>query len=218
MSDDEFEQFAEMWSDCWSFYGRSVTPGTLNLAFQVLQRYELTDISAALTRHLNDPDAGQYYPKPADVVRNIDGAKASRGLLAWSSVNKAIRTVGPHESVVFDDPIIQAVISDMGGWVDLNKVTEDEMPFRAREFEKRYQGYILRPPAAYPRRLVGIAEAKNGEASRDIAPPVLVGDRGSAAMVYQRGGDSSGPSVTRLSGPVNKAMAALVDSKTRGSA
>lgn len=211
----EFGKFAEVWTQCWDFYGKSVTEGTLRLAFEALKRYELKDITIGLTRHMNDPDAGQFFPKPADVVRNIDGSKSSRAMLAWSKVDKAIRSVGHYRSVVFDDPIIHCVIADMGGWIGLNSITEEEMPFRAREFEKRYQGYVMRPISEYPRKMIGVAEAHNSSKGHKVEPPVLIGDSNLAESVYRLGMDEPKPFAVTLGSLANKAVAHLTDNRTK---
>lgn len=218
MREDQKSEFGRMWTDCWAMYGKSVSPGVLDLAFQALRRYELSDISRALSRHLNDPDAGQFAPKPADVVRNLDGSKETRAMLAWSKVEKAIRRVGSYQSVVFDDPIIHAVIQDMGGWCDLNKITEDETPFKAREFEKRYQGYALRPPSEYPRTLSGIFEATNRLNGHKTQPPVLLGNKDRAVLVYQNGSDETGIKMHRLDVDIQKTVAAITDARQEKSA
>lgn len=218
MRDDEQAEFGRMWNDCWAMYSKTVSPGILNLAFQALRRYELADIARALTRHMNDPDAGQFAPKPADVVRNIDGSKETRAMQGWSKAEKAIRSVGPYQSVVFDDPIIHAVIADMGGWCALNTITEEELPFKAREFEKRYQGYALRPPTEYPRKLLGISEATNTKGGFKTPQPILIGDTKRAQLVYEGGSECSGPKMVRMGSEAQKTVTALLDVKQAESA
>lgn len=211
MRNDEYDAFCSAWSAAHALYGRNVSDPVLRLAWLALRRFELPDITGALTRHVTDPDVGQYPPKPADIVRVIEGTRSSRGMVAWSVVERTLRSVGAYETVVFDDPLIHAVIRDMGGWIELARIEADELPFRAREFERRYQGYALRPPADYPRQLTGIAEGTNRAGGHAIGPPVLIGDPARAAMAYRGGGDPAACAVTRIAGPVDQAMAALVD-------
>ena len=168
-------------------YGKELSDGALKLWFDALVRFELNEITAGLTRHVNDPDTGQFFPKPADVVRNIEGGKLDRASIAWTTVEKSISKVGGYESVCFDDPISQKVISDMGGWIRLCEVTFDELPFKANEFKKRYQGYIMRPPVTFPKILIGIAQADNEANNKPVAPPIMIGNEEKAKRVYLSG-------------------------------
>ncbi|MNY07420.1 hypothetical protein D3C86_1402220 [compost metagenome] len=94
--------------------------------------------------------------------------------------------------MVFDDPIIHRVLQDMGGWVALGAKQEKEWPFVAKEFENRYRGYRTQGGAGeYPRALVGIAEAQNGQNGFKSQAPVLIGNSAKAKQVLASGTDKS---------------------------
>lgn len=202
MQETDYEGFAKAWTRAWDLYGKPISSGAIDLSYEALQRYDLAAITRALTAHVNDPDTGQYPPKPADIVRLIDGRKEDRAQQAWTKVEHAARRVGHCASIIFDDPLIHAVISDMGGWIDICMTDEDELPFRAREFEKRYQGYLLGGRAPhYPRQLTGrIDQVNNATGYVDVKePPMLIGDPEQAQAVLQNGGDGGALTFTRLS-------------------
>jgi len=188
MNIDDEERFLTAWAGAWEIYGKEISATALQIAFRALQRFELQDITQALTRHINDPDSGQYVPKPADIVRIIDGSKTTRSALAWTQVDKSIRQVGPYYDVCFSDPIIHAVINDMGGWVHINLKTDKEFPFTQNEFETRYRAYAQHGVKQYPKVLIGIANAHNE--ARHHKPPVLIGDKDKAALVFAKGSDT----------------------------
>jgi hypothetical protein len=189
MKPTDAEKFGNVWGGAWAFYGKTSTPMMIGLAFQALRQYELDDISKALSIHLNDPDSGQFAPKPADVVKILDGSKGSVAMQAWSKVENAMARIGSYESVVFDDPIIHKVIMDMSDWPTVCQTTDKELPFKAIEFEKRYQGYMLRKPEIYPKKLIGITEADNSCRGFEewVKKPVLIGDHEKAQIVYKNG-------------------------------
>lgn len=216
MTQDDFDQFCDMWSAAWELIGKKVTPGQLNLAFELLRRYELADITQALTAHMNDPDAGQFAPKPADIVKHISGSKGTRSARAWSKVDRAIRQVGSYQSIVFDDPTIHAVIDDMGGWTRICRTLEKELPFVAREFENRYQGYALKGiPDSWPRKLIGECEAYNLRNGYEVAPPVLIGNEERAIRVLEQGGDAGRLKITRASDLLQNAVKALQNKQAK---
>ena len=137
-----------------------------------LKPYDLPTVIDAFNRHLCNPDAGQYPPKPADLVKLLAGSTQDRALRAWSKVDRAVHQVGSYKSVAFNDPLIHRVLHDMGGWIALGQKTEDEWPFVAKEFDNRYRGFSQRSEVPeYPRVLSGIAEAYNGRNGHASSPP-----------------------------------------------
>ncbi len=195
MTADDFELFAEMWIQAWAICGKTPTAGAIRFSFEVLRGYDARDIGEALAAHATDPDSGQYPPKPADVVRHLRGGKAHRAVRAFDLAITAAGRAGPYRSAVFDDPLIHAVISDTGGWVswcqqDLGERGE-KRGFAERDFCKRYEGYLLRPPANYPRKLIGITESGNTQRGYlgAIQAPTLIGDPDLAEQVFLGGAD-----------------------------
>lgn len=189
MTRDDLAAFAGAWTSASALYGRQPTSGAVQLAFDALASYDLRAVTRALSDHIRDPDAGRYQQKPADLIRIIDGDADTGALRAWSAVDAAVRTVGPYQSVVFDDPRIHATIAAMGGWVALGSVKTDEWPFKANEFVRRFRGH-RGVPAQYPRVLNGIAQGHNDtHYASHVAPPIMVGDEAKCRRVYSGGTD-----------------------------
>lgn len=132
MQELDKREFAEVWGAVWAMYGKSVSPQLLSIAFEALRTYSIEDVLIGLTRHMQSPDTGQFFPKPADVIKHIDGNSGSRAMVAWNNVDNAVREVGAWTSVMFDDALIHRMISDMGGWVELCKVDDREYPFKQK--------------------------------------------------------------------------------------
>lgn len=96
--------------------------------------------------------------------------------MAWVKVLKAMRQAGVYKTIVFDDAIIHAVIADLGGWVKLCGLSERELNFQQREFERLYAYYLQHPIKAYPRQLSGIISTANAASGYQFqSEPVLIG-------------------------------------------
>jgi hypothetical protein len=118
----------------------------------------------------------------------MTGSSQDSAFSAWTKVDKAVRQVGPYESVVFDDPLIHKVLHDMGGWLLLCEKDDDAWPFVAKEFETRYRGFKARSERVeYPAKLIGIFEAENSKNGKSVAPPMLIGDANKAQEVLALG-------------------------------
>lgn len=187
MKNQHREKFVALMAGVGELYGKSMSPELIAIYWEGLREFEFDEVKVALNLHVRNPDTGQFMPKIADVVKFIEGNTLTQAMRAWQKVNDAMRQVGTYASVVFDDPIIHAVISDMGGWQPLGMVQDDEWPFKAREFEKRYQSYKVQGPREYPRKLIGRFEVENAKNGYPVPEPVLIGNQEQARLVYEKG-------------------------------
>ena len=64
-----------------------------------------------------------------------------RAVVAWSSVKSAVATHGAYATVDFDDPIINAVIRSLGGWVRICDTPSGEAfdTWLRKDFERCYE-------------------------------------------------------------------------------
>ncbi|MEY1661567.1 hypothetical protein [Isoalcanivorax beigongshangi] len=73
MKPNDYPEFVALWTQVFELYGKRPSDGALDLTFSALSRFELSDIRRGLTAHVNDTQHGDFVPKPADIVRNIEG-------------------------------------------------------------------------------------------------------------------------------------------------
>ena len=211
MNANDYPEFVTLWTQVCEVYGKPPSDGALDLMFNALRRFDLDAIKQALTAHVNDTKHGDFVPKPADIVRQVEGDGDTRALSAWAKVEDAIRRVGPYETVVFDDPRTMAAVREMGGWIKLCDVTDRDLPFKGNEFKKRYEGYISRPPEQFPAKLIGMTEGSNtGEHSEFVPEPKLIGNPQKCLAVMNQGSESR-PGITRLSDALGDAAMKLTN-------
>jgi hypothetical protein len=188
MKPSDAQAFSELVAGVAAFYNQSFSEFANNVWWNAMAPYDFAAVADAFNRHAVNPDAGKFMPKPADIVRMLQGSTQDSALAAWAKVDRAIRTVGTYRSVVFDDALVHRVLADMGGWVLLGTRTEDEWPFQRNEFVNRYRGYRERSATPdYPKHLTGIAEAQNAREGMQVEMPVLIGDAERARDVYLGG-------------------------------
>lgn len=188
MQRDERKAFSDFIATLGEHYSKPFLEAILDIYLRVLKRFEFSDLRGALEFDVNNSEAGQFSPKPADIVRLIKKTPESRAIYAWNSVEATICRVGAYASVVFDDSIIHAVVEQMGGWPKLCSLTLDELPCRANEFKKHYRSYINTLSIRHPKCLHGLAAISNGARGYAVAPPVLIGDAQKARQVFLSGG------------------------------
>lgn len=164
-------------------YDKEIAEQLIDIYWQALKRFDLNEVKQAVEKHINDPDSGQYFPKPAALIKLIVGSSQQQALQAWSKVYKAILAIGAYQSVVFDDYLIHAILGDMGGWVNLCLTSLKDLPFKAQEFQKRYMMLLNKAPTSYPKYCCGI----NLQADYVSLEPLLIGDLDKAKEVMQKG-------------------------------
>lgn len=187
MHPDEKQKFDVILSAVAQMYARKMTKVIFDLYFAALKNYDFQMVRKALECHLVNPDVGQFMPKPADIVREIDGGTEDRALLAWTKVENAIKHIGNYETVVFDDWKIHVVIVDLGGWIALCKITEKESPFKAKEFITRFRG--IRVQRSYSKTLIGVIEMNNRciGYTNNIPEPRFIGNQKKCEEVMSGG-------------------------------
>jgi hypothetical protein len=199
MQADDLEMFQESIEQVYAFYGKDCSRFALDVWWQALKPFDLRAIQDALGRHCVNPDNGQFMPKPADVMRMMEGSTLDSAVQAWTKIERAITSVGTYQTVVFDDPLIHRVISDMGGWPAFGQKSVDEWPFVGKEFQTRYRGYKSRREIPeYPPKLVGLIDGENVQHGFQEQKPVLIGNEVRARQVIEKGKDTPLLTVTEM--------------------
>ena len=198
MKDQDRAKFAQLLTAICVLYKHSLHELGIEIYWQALAGFEFDEVKQAFQAHINHPDTGQFMPKPADVLRYLNGGSETQALQAWSRVLQIMRDVGSYNTLVFDDEILHCVIEDMGGWIRLCEKTIKELDFLAHEFKKRYAAYVLHPPESYPRQLTGRFDGYNSQFGYADRPPLLVGDAQKAKQIYQQGRKGLSSPVTPL--------------------
>lgn len=187
MTEGDIRQFSEAWAGAWDHYGRNQTSAGIKLAFRALKDLQIETVLAALAAHINEQP--KEPPTAGAIRQRIQGDPDARAHLAWVKFRKAMRQIGPYPSIAFDDPILHAVIRDLGGWVACSDWKTDDLPFRERDFHRAYRVHVQREGFTFPAYLIGANEAQNAAAGFDkfIEPPVLFGDPAAAERVMRDG-------------------------------
>jgi hypothetical protein len=180
------QQIVGILAGVYSFYRADLTEFHIKAWNRVLQGYEVEQIAKAFDLHLVDPSAGQFLPKPADVVKQLQGTQTDRAALAWSKVLEAVQRVGGYTTVAFDEGAIHAAIEDLGGWPQVCAMTYEELPHIERRFGIAYRAH-LKAGGSYPGLLRGRTDLDNMMRGFPPSKPVLIGNPDDALRVMMDG-------------------------------
>jgi len=179
MENRESPAFASLWTSAIEQVGGEPSNEAIKLAFDLLKDLSLDEIHRAIGVHCAGSKSHTRIT-PGDVREIVEGSCEAQAERAWSRLESAVRGVGPWKSVAFDDPILQGVVHEMGGWVKMGEITEHDWKFRRQEFVRRYSDYVKR--RAHPGE-TGLLHGLHGDDTPDGEQIVLLGDQQRARAI-----------------------------------
>jgi hypothetical protein len=109
MQAGDFQGFSEVLEAVLDLYGKPISGMATQVWWEALKPYELPAVRQALSRHVQDPERGQFVPKPADVIRVLTaGLPADRRPGADEAWAVAIASADESATVVWTEEIAQA--------------------------------------------------------------------------------------------------------------
>jgi hypothetical protein len=191
MTQADFKPFSALMQGVADCYGQTLSSQGVILRFTLLEQFDFAEVKKAA---LSIVATRKYtsMPTPADFLEHIGGGAAEdTAEVEAGKVLSAIGKYGAYASVVFDDPVTQAVIVQAyGGWPKLCAdcgVEESEHWFR-KNFAKTWAAYSRQGVKQFG-HLPGIFEVSNSANGylEYIEPPKLVGDQAQARAVLDAG-------------------------------
>ena len=162
MTESDYDLFINKVAAVLEGKGKQLSEAGVSLWWAALSDYDVEAVSDAIDRYIRSGD-GIYNFTTNHLVELIAGNSVDSAKVAWAKMDKGVRQAGPWVDVIFDDPIIHAVIGDMGGWAWFGMKKDSEWPFVARDFETRYRGYKMRANLGdYQPRILGVISTHNG--------------------------------------------------------
>ncbi len=190
MNINDKKQFATMWTEACALYGRSVTTNGLSLVFSILEKYTIEQVSKAISLHAQDSVNGRFPILPTHVISHIEGQANERGGSAWQKLINAMERVGSYEDVVFDDPIIHAIVESEGGWQRLSGMTYDDLKYVQNRFMQQYPQYVSKSGQFdYPKILGGSINSDRSAQGLEKHTPKMIGNQQKCLSVLENGSD-----------------------------
>ena len=207
MQQADFQKFKSMIIGVADCYGQTLTAEGIAMRFKLLERFSFAEVERAALAIMS---TRKYttMPTPGDFMEYLTGGNVED--LAEVEAGKVVTAIGQwggYRSVVFDDPVTQAVIMNAyGGWIKLCEecgVEDSEKWFR-KEFAKTYAAYRRQGVEHYG-VLAGLTEVENTARgfSQFIEPPAYIGNPDKAQAVALGSSPGHRPALSESDGPVH---------------
>lgn len=79
MFERDYDQFAKLMDQAYALHMKTLPLEAKMIFFKAMEPYPLEVVSRALTATIRDPQRGQYPPKPADLIAQIQGVAGDDG-------------------------------------------------------------------------------------------------------------------------------------------
>ena len=173
MNKQDRPMFAKILTVLGSTFDKKIGEDVLEAYWMALRDLPMESFKEAAREAMK---ASEWMPKPAHLRRMAgEVGPGHRAAIAWQTVRKALSQHGTYTSVDFDDPVINATIRNLGGWVALGRAkAKDFDVWTRKEFERVYAAiYETGMSSELGKYLVGISEQSNTGVYA-INPPISV--------------------------------------------
>ena len=126
--------------------------------------------------HMQNPDSGQFFPKPADLIKQMtgttkqqDAAIEDRAAIAWACIERDIRRIGSYGTLKLEDKQALATVKAMGGWQSICQTETSKMEWKRKEFIRMYETFERMPLEALPSSLPGRIEMSEVKQAGPVA-------------------------------------------------
>lgn len=188
MNTQDLPRFAASLTAMAVLFDKPITPQVTEIYFRALQEFTIEEVEAGISKACHTL---KFFPRPVELTEAVAGGSANledKALAEACRVLEAIKAVGTYRTVVFDDPVTQAVIvQQFGGWSRFSELREDEEKWFIKDFANGYKAFA-RMGVKHFGALPGISHCQNaltGHARKE--PVALIGDKQKALAIMSSG-------------------------------
>ena len=123
----------------------------------------------AINLHMQDSDRGRFFPKIADFSHKLQKNELSaeeRAEIAWSELERKIRTEGSYGSLKLEDKVAIAAVKGFTSWKDICMMDTAKMTWAKKEFMSLYGTYDKAPLESLPKSLPGRIELEQAKSEQ----------------------------------------------------
>ena len=117
-------------------YRREVTKELVKSYAEFLEPRDMEQCAAAVKTHIS---TNRYFPLVCDIIDAVEGDNNEKATRAW---DRAYKLFEDSQDAKTDDPVLEKVVSDMGGWLILGTTNYEQLRFKQHDFIKRYMSEL----------------------------------------------------------------------------
>lgn len=170
MNEHDKKRFASIMTANGEVFDKKITKSLMQTYFKFLSRYSIETVEQAFQKHLLDSDQGMFFPKPANIVKNIEGNAKEQTMViqdraesSWVDILGEISRIGSYGTLKLEDRQALSTVRSIGGWKYLCSRTNDQLNWVKKEFMSVYENHERSDIGMLPSKLPGIIECENNK-------------------------------------------------------
>jgi len=136
----DFVQFKQGMMMLAEVYRVEVNQAQMSIYWDALASLGIDEFLTAIRRHIGDPDQGQWFPKPANLLKQVYGTEAQS---AWQALCEELARGGADVG-----PKTQSALTGSGGLYQVRRMSTDQLMGMRRQFISNYCADLAEKPAA----------------------------------------------------------------------
>ena len=170
MTENDGNKFRELITMINVNYGEDFTEPQVLLWWNLFKPHSVQSFEQAVYAHIACPDTGMFTPKPANIMKFINGTTKQneqqledKADMAWLTITGEVKRVGSWGSLNMEDKQALAAVKSLGGWKFICSKTEAELVWLHKEFIATYKNFERTPVEALPDKLPGRVLLENAK-------------------------------------------------------
>ena len=171
----DFKNFLGVLTGLGEAFDKKISDTLFEVYWEALKDLPFEDFNRAANMLIR---TSKFFPKPVEFRDQVLPDITAQASLAYEKLDKAFSQAGIYKTVVFDDPVIHAVVENLGGWIYYCNLPDEELKWYRKDFEKKYLDFaplIAQRKILAPVKLIGIYE-RDTQSSIEAKTPFLIGD------------------------------------------
>lgn len=171
MNNDDKKRFAEIMVTSGEIFDKKIGKTLVKTYFNMLSGYSIDQVATGFQNHFLDPDQGMFFPKPANIAKQINGTVKQqdqevddKAEISWHTIIGEMSRIGSWGTLKLEDSQAMASVKAVGGWCHICSLTTDQLVWVKKEFISAYKNYERTPVEALPHNLPGRFELENKKA------------------------------------------------------
>jgi hypothetical protein len=165
MKKEDQNRFREIMAGLGDYYKEKITKTLMTVFWEDFEDCNIDDFAKAVSSHRKDPDQGMFFPKTANLIKQLHGtgkqqARSIEGKaeLAWAEIIAHLKTWGPYQTYKSKDGVSLAAFHAVGGMSKLSTASNDDIVWIKKEFISMYETYENTPIENLPQNILGLAD------------------------------------------------------------
>jgi hypothetical protein len=170
MTENDSNKFKELIAAINETYGEQFSQAQTLLWWNMFKPHSIQVFEQAVYQHMACPDTGMFTPKPANIMKFINGtskqneqALDDKSEIAWHVIEGEIRRIGSHTTLRMEDRQALAAVKAIGGWKKICGLTISELTWAHKEFVAAYKNYERTDVNLLPDKLPGRIHLENNK-------------------------------------------------------